>query len=77
MMDTYVAKTSFAPMENQQIVKMISITVPSQWKFLMNKMKVVINTELTVENHQFWRSQIIMLFAANGFDGYLDGSTKN
>ncbi|PKU79495.1 Retrovirus-related Pol polyprotein from transposon TNT 1-94 [Dendrobium catenatum] len=40
----------------------------------MMNVKTVINTQLTGENHPIWKSQILKLFLANGFAGYLDGS---
>ncbi|KAI0497283.1 hypothetical protein KFK09_020506 [Dendrobium nobile] len=57
------------------IVKMADVTIPSLLKFLMANVKSVLNIQLTVENYPLWKSQILKLFTANGFDGYLDGST--
>ncbi|KAL0908526.1 hypothetical protein M5K25_023022 [Dendrobium thyrsiflorum] len=34
----------------------------------------MVNTPLTTENHLLWRSQILKVFAANGFEGFLTGS---
>ncbi|PKU87110.1 Retrovirus-related Pol polyprotein from transposon TNT 1-94 [Dendrobium catenatum] len=41
----------------------------------MNNVKNVISQPLTADNHPLWRSQVMKLFRANGFDGFLDGST--
>ncbi|PKU69917.1 Retrovirus-related Pol polyprotein from transposon TNT 1-94 [Dendrobium catenatum] len=49
--------------------------IPSSLKFLMNSIKNVTAQTLTAENHSLWRSQVLKLFRANGFDGFLTGST--
>ncbi|PKU75385.1 Retrovirus-related Pol polyprotein from transposon TNT 1-94 [Dendrobium catenatum] len=41
----------------------------------MSTIKNVITIQLTPENHLTWKSQILKVFRANCFEGYLDGST--
>ncbi|PKU76820.1 Retrovirus-related Pol polyprotein from transposon TNT 1-94 [Dendrobium catenatum] len=41
----------------------------------MNSIKNVTAQSLTAENHSIWRSQVLKLFRANGFEGFLDGTT--
>ncbi|KAL0929027.1 hypothetical protein M5K25_000966 [Dendrobium thyrsiflorum] len=43
------------------------VSIPSQLKFFM--------ANLTADNHHIWKSQLLKLFSANGFDGYLTGAT--
>ncbi|KAI0498499.1 hypothetical protein KFK09_019387 [Dendrobium nobile] len=48
--------------------------IPAQLKFLMSNVKSVISTQLSTENHPIWKSQILKLFSANGFEGFLTGT---
>lgn len=48
--------------------------IPSQLKFLMPNVKIVISVQLTYNNHPIWKSQFLKLFCGN-CDRYLDGST--
>ncbi|KAI0525179.1 hypothetical protein KFK09_004571 [Dendrobium nobile] len=57
------------------VVKKADVAIPSQLKFLMTNVKSVLNIQLTADSYPLWKSQILKLFTANGFDGYLDGST--
>ncbi|KAI0510566.1 hypothetical protein KFK09_011171 [Dendrobium nobile] len=49
-------------------------SIPSSLKFLMQTIKNVITQPLTSDNHALWRSQVIKLFRANGYEGFLTGS---
>ncbi|KAI0493314.1 hypothetical protein KFK09_027591 [Dendrobium nobile] len=50
--------------------------IPSSLKFLMQTIKNVITQPLTSDNHALWRSQVVKLFRANGYEGFLTGSTS-
>ncbi|PKU59088.1 Retrovirus-related Pol polyprotein from transposon TNT 1-94 [Dendrobium catenatum] len=50
--------------------------IPSSLKFLMSNIKHVIAQPLTADNHALWRAQILKLFRANGYEGFLTGLTK-
>lgn len=52
------------------------VVIPSALKFLIANIKTIISTQLTSENYSSWRSQNLKLFHANGFRGFLDGSTS-
>ncbi|PKU84686.1 Retrovirus-related Pol polyprotein from transposon TNT 1-94 [Dendrobium catenatum] len=74
-MSTTESSTNFALASSQSPVKMSEVTIPSQLKFLMLNVKAVMNTQLNVDKYLLWKSQVLKLFTANGFEGYLDGST--
>ncbi|KAI0498944.1 hypothetical protein KFK09_019842 [Dendrobium nobile] len=44
-------------------------------KFLMSNVKNIVAQPLTADNHPLWRSQVLKLFRANGYHGFLDGSS--
>ncbi|KAI0492930.1 hypothetical protein KFK09_027206 [Dendrobium nobile] len=49
------------------------ILIPPQLKFFMANVKSMVTVQLTTENHLIWKSQLLKLFTANNFDGYLTG----
>ncbi|KAL0926323.1 hypothetical protein M5K25_002541 [Dendrobium thyrsiflorum] len=49
-------------------------TIPPPLKFLMSNIKNIVHTSLQPDNYPIWRLQIVKLFTANKFDGYLTGS---
>ncbi|XP_020693857.1 uncharacterized protein LOC110107804 [Dendrobium catenatum] len=53
---------------------MAAITIPPSLKFLMSNLKLIVHTQLTIDNYAIWRLHIYKAFAANGFDGYITGS---
>ncbi|PKU60881.1 Retrovirus-related Pol polyprotein from transposon TNT 1-94 [Dendrobium catenatum] len=42
----------------------------------MSNIKNVVHYSLTPDNHSTWRAQVIKVFQANGFHGFLDGSAS-
>ncbi|KAI0498246.1 hypothetical protein KFK09_021487 [Dendrobium nobile] len=50
------------------------VIIPQQLKFFMANVKTMVTVQLTTENHLIWKSQLLKLFTANNFDGYLDGT---
>ncbi|KAL0928428.1 hypothetical protein M5K25_000309 [Dendrobium thyrsiflorum] len=53
-----------------------AVSIPPQLKFFMANVKTMVNVQLISENHLIWKSQLLKLFTANNFDGYLIGSTE-
>lgn len=51
------------------------VSIPSSFKFMIANMKHIVNAQLTGENYSTWRSQVLELFCANGFEAFLDGSS--
>ncbi|KAI0504725.1 hypothetical protein KFK09_015678 [Dendrobium nobile] len=51
------------------------VVIPHQLKFFMANVKSMVTVQLTTENHLIWKSQLLKLFTANNFDGYLNGTT--
>lgn len=49
-------------------------TIPSQLKFLISNIKNLLPIQLTTDNHITWKAQVLKIFSANRFDGYLNGS---
>lgn len=47
--------------------------IPSQLKFLIRNFKHIVQTPLTAETHQLWKAQVMKLFSANGYSGFLTG----
>ncbi|KAI0515759.1 hypothetical protein KFK09_008426 [Dendrobium nobile] len=52
------------------------IIIPPQLKFVLSNIKNLVANPLTSDNYPLWRSQVEKIFAANGFQGFLDGSSK-
>ncbi|KAI0520181.1 hypothetical protein KFK09_007652 [Dendrobium nobile] len=48
--------------------------ISSSLKFLLGNLKNFIQAPLTTENYSVWRSQIVKITRANGFDTFLDPS---
>ncbi|KAI0508127.1 hypothetical protein KFK09_014261 [Dendrobium nobile] len=48
--------------------------IPQQLKFLMSNIRSIISITLTADNYPLWRSQVLKIFKANRFDGFLDGT---
>ncbi|PKU69741.1 Retrovirus-related Pol polyprotein from transposon TNT 1-94 [Dendrobium catenatum] len=46
--------------------------IPSSLKFVMSNLKNIVPTQLSPENYSLWRSQIVKLLRANGFEQFLD-----
>ncbi|KAI0493655.1 hypothetical protein KFK09_023776 [Dendrobium nobile] len=46
--------------------------IPSSLKFVMANLKNIVRTQLSTENYSLWRSQIVKLLRANGFEKFLD-----
>lgn len=63
--------------EEGSTLKSNEIAIPSQLKFPMNNLKIIINNSLNVDNFPLWKSQVSKLFSINGFLNFLDGSTQN
>ncbi|PKU70250.1 Retrovirus-related Pol polyprotein from transposon TNT 1-94 [Dendrobium catenatum] len=53
-----------------------SIIIPPQLKFVLSNIKNLVANPLTSDNYPLWRSQVEKIFAANGFQGFLDGSSQ-
>ncbi|PKU76601.1 Retrovirus-related Pol polyprotein from transposon TNT 1-94 [Dendrobium catenatum] len=53
-----------------------SPSFPTSLKFLMGNVKNIVAQPLTADNHPLWRSQVLKLFRANGYHGFLDGSSS-
>ncbi|PKU81762.1 Retrovirus-related Pol polyprotein from transposon TNT 1-94 [Dendrobium catenatum] len=55
-----------------------SVTVITpQLKFLISNIKNLVTSSLTADNYPLWRSQVVKIFSANGFMGFLDGSSNS
>ncbi|KAL0903685.1 hypothetical protein M5K25_028083 [Dendrobium thyrsiflorum] len=52
------------------------LNIPPQLKFVLSNIKNLVSTPLTSENYPIWRSQVEKIYTANGFKGFLDGSSK-
>ncbi|PKU80139.1 Retrovirus-related Pol polyprotein from transposon TNT 1-94 [Dendrobium catenatum] len=50
--------------------------IPPQLKFLLGNIKSIISLPLTADIYPMWRSQVFKIFKANGFEGFLDGSSR-
>lgn len=50
------------------------IQIPSSLKFVMSNMRNMITIQLTNENFHLWKPQVVKIFSANGFLGFIDGS---
>lgn len=74
-MDKTSSSTSLAFAKQSHSTMMYSIVVSSHLKFLISNIKIIVNTQLIIDNYSIWQSQIIKLYHANDFDGYLDEST--
>ncbi|KAI0520293.1 hypothetical protein KFK09_007765 [Dendrobium nobile] len=57
-------------------IKIGDVPIQPQLKFLMTNVKSVLNIQFTAENYTLWKTQILKLFTANGFEGFLDGSAS-
>ncbi|PKU60283.1 Retrovirus-related Pol polyprotein from transposon TNT 1-94 [Dendrobium catenatum] len=49
--------------------------IPASLKFLMGNIKNIVAQPLSADNHPLWRSQVLKLFSANGYEGFLNGTT--
>ncbi|PKU65522.1 Retrovirus-related Pol polyprotein from transposon TNT 1-94 [Dendrobium catenatum] len=47
-------------------------TISASLKFVVSNIKNIVSTELNQDNYAVWRSQILKLFRANGFDKFLE-----
>ncbi|KAI0511994.1 hypothetical protein KFK09_012628 [Dendrobium nobile] len=61
-----------SPLDAAQLLG--TVNIPPQLKFLMSTINNVITIQLTPDNHLTWKSQVLKVFRANGFEGYLDGT---
>ncbi|XP_020674178.1 uncharacterized protein LOC110093588 [Dendrobium catenatum] len=52
------------------------VVIPSSLKFLISKIKAIIPIQLSNKNYSTWRSQILKLFRANNYSGFLDKNTS-
>ncbi|KAI0500239.1 hypothetical protein KFK09_018448 [Dendrobium nobile] len=50
-------------------------SIPASLKFLMSHLKSVVAQPLNADNHPLWRSHVLKLFKANGYQGFLDGTS--
>ncbi|KAI0499725.1 hypothetical protein KFK09_017933 [Dendrobium nobile] len=46
--------------------------IPSTLKFVVSNLKNIVPTQLVFDNYPLWKSQIVKIFKANGFDKFLD-----
>lgn len=74
-MDENLSSSMSQTKATRSAVPTSEIPIPSQLKFLIGTIKSTVQTILTTETHQIWRSQILKLFRANGFEGFLTGTT--
>ncbi|KAI0519495.1 hypothetical protein KFK09_006944 [Dendrobium nobile] len=49
------------------------VSIPPQLKFFMSNLKTMVTVQLTTDNHLIWKSQLLKLFTANNYEGYLTG----
>lgn len=49
--------------------------ISSTLKFVVSNIKNTVHTQLVADNYSLWRSQIIKIFRANGFEKFLDPKT--
>ncbi|KAI0492109.1 hypothetical protein KFK09_026374 [Dendrobium nobile] len=49
------------------------VCIPPQLKFFMANVKTMVTVQLTKDNHLIWKSQLLKLFTANNYEGYLTG----
>lgn len=54
---------------------MADVTLPSLLAFLVSNFHSLVNIKLDASNYLLWRIQVVNVMDANGFLGYLDGST--
>ncbi|PKU83090.1 Retrovirus-related Pol polyprotein from transposon TNT 1-94 [Dendrobium catenatum] len=47
-------------------------TISSSLKFVIGNLKNIVPVQLSTENYMLWRSQVVKLFRANGFDKFLE-----
>ncbi|PKU80787.1 Retrovirus-related Pol polyprotein from transposon TNT 1-94 [Dendrobium catenatum] len=48
--------------------------IPSSLKFVVSNLKHIVPTQLVSDNYPLWKSQILKIFKANGFDKFLDST---
>ncbi|PKU77483.1 Retrovirus-related Pol polyprotein from transposon TNT 1-94 [Dendrobium catenatum] len=53
-----------------------NVAIPPQLKFFMANVKTMVTVQLNTDNHLIWKSQLLKLFAANNYEGYLTGATE-
>ncbi|KAL0921229.1 hypothetical protein M5K25_008285 [Dendrobium thyrsiflorum] len=63
--------SSVVPPASPLSASMAEFTIPAPLKFLMSNLKSIVNIQLTNENYAIWSLQVLKLFTANEFDGYL------
>ncbi|KAL0906273.1 hypothetical protein M5K25_024751 [Dendrobium thyrsiflorum] len=74
MVKISTSNTADTPAANSN--PMIETIIPSSFKFLMENIKSIAHIDLTSENYSIWRLQILKLFSANHFAGYLMGDHR-
>ncbi|KAL0929070.1 hypothetical protein M5K25_001010 [Dendrobium thyrsiflorum] len=52
-----------------------NVSIPPQLKFFMANVKTMVTVQLNTDNHLIWKSQLLKLFTANNYEGYLTGTT--
>ncbi|KAI0498184.1 hypothetical protein KFK09_021425 [Dendrobium nobile] len=50
--------------------------IPPTLKFVVSNLKNIVPTQLASDNYPLWRSQILKIFRANGFERFLDSSAS-
>ncbi|PKU75882.1 Retrovirus-related Pol polyprotein from transposon TNT 1-94 [Dendrobium catenatum] len=74
-METYTETSSFTqPSTDIHATFLHTPAIPASLKFLMSYIKNVVAPPLNADNHPLWRSQVLKMFQANGYEGFLDGS---
>ncbi|KAI0519731.1 hypothetical protein KFK09_007190 [Dendrobium nobile] len=48
--------------------------IPASLKFVVSNLRTLVPTQLTTDNYAIWKSQIVNLLRANGFEHFLDPS---
>lgn len=63
--------------QNREIpIHFLDTPLPSSLKFITTTVKNIIQTQVNADNHPTWKSHILILFCANGFEGYLTGTSQ-